>query len=169
MGLIIGKKINMLKLGYPTVSDKYNVMGATLSGSNNVAFGDVVEWDNPTGEGQFVHAYNPSAAAHSIAGFVLATNVKVPTQYPAEENVATRPGEALNLLVSGYIAVKLDANAVVANIKPMGKVYLAAATGLATTVSTSNIEIDAYFTGVYEQHGTAYFAEICVGNPVKAV
>ena len=167
MSLIINKKIDMLKLGYPTVSDKYNVMGATLSGSSNVYFGDVVEWDTPTGEGQYVKAF-AQADSHSIAGFVVATNVKTPTEYPAEEPIATRPGEALNLLVSGYIAVKLDSSAVVANIKPNTQVCLAAATGLATTVTTSNIAIDAYFTGVYEKHGSVYYAEIYVANPVKS-
>ena len=42
MGLIINNKIQELLKGFPTVSDKYNVLPAVLDGDAPVDFGDVV-------------------------------------------------------------------------------------------------------------------------------
>ena len=43
MSLIIKDKIQMMMKGFPTVSDKYNVLPAVLDGDAPVDFGDVVD------------------------------------------------------------------------------------------------------------------------------
>lgn len=163
MGLIINKKIQMLKLGYPTVSDKYNVAGATLTGSTNVGFGAPVSWDSSNGEGAYVKAFDASA---TLAGFVLATNVKVPTTYPAEDNPVYQPGEALNLVVSGYLAVKCNAQISTAAIQPFAKFSLNANGEVIAYDGSAAKQVNGYFTGVWEKHGSDVLAEIYVENPV---
>ena len=158
MGLIYGKSgIPKLMVGYPTVSDKYDVGPAVLEGSTAIYPGDVVKYGSA--EGAYVPASSLSAMT-DVAGICLATNVKVPNQYPAPAGpVAFQPGEAFGLLVRGFVAVKLDADAVLANAKEGAKVYVTSA-GKLTTVSTSNIETPWKFTGVSELHGSDKIAEI---------
>lgn len=161
MGLIIKDKIPMFIIGYPTVSDKYNVQGGVLdSNSAVVQFGDLVKFGSTTG---YYSAASTLAAATDIAGFVLATNVKLALDWPATSaGVKTLPGEAFNLLINGFLAVGLDASAVQANIKPNTQVY-ATTTGKITTVATSNFAIPgAVFTGMSELHGTQIVAEVYV-------
>ena len=165
MGLIINRKIQMLKLGYPTVSDKYNVAGATLTGATNVAFGAPVSWDSSNGGGAYVKAF---AAASTLAGFVVATNVKVPTQYPAEDNPVVRPGEALNLLVSGYLAVKCNAAISTAAIQPFAKISLNSDGEVIAYDAGAAKQVNGYFTGVWEQQGSVILAEIYLENPAAA-
>lgn len=158
MGLIYGKSgIPKLMVGYPTVSDKYDVGPAVLEGSTAVYPGDVVMFGSASG------SYKPASSLTEmaeVAGIVLATNVKVPGVYPAPLGpVAFQPGEAFGLLVRGFVAVALDANAVLADAKEGAPVYLTAA-GKITTVSTSNIATPWKFMGINELHGSEKVAEI---------
>ena len=93
----------MFIVGYPTVSDKYNVTGGLLSGSDPVKFGDLVMFD---GSGYFKKVASATAVG-DIAGFVLATNVKVAEGF-ATNVVQVNPGEAFNLLVRGFVAVAIE-------------------------------------------------------------
>ena len=99
MGLIINDKIKKFMVGYPTVSDKYNVAGAILSGSSAVKFGDPLMWDSgaQNGDGYYVKKAASTVTAANFAGFVLATNVKLADGFPGT-TVETAPGEAVNLL-----------------------------------------------------------------------
>lgn len=158
MGLIYGKTgIPKLMVGYPTVSDKYDVGPAVLEGSTAILPGDVVKHGSASG------AYVPASSLSSfadVAGIALATNVKVPTTYPAPQGpVAIQGGEAFGLLVRGFVAVELDTNAVLANAVEGAPVYLTSA-GKITTVSTNNIATPWKFMGITELHGTAKIAEI---------
>ena len=158
MGLIYGKSgIPKLMVGYPTVSDKYDVGPAVLEGDTPIYPGDVVMYGSASG------AYLPASSledASEIAGIALATNVKVPTAYPAPQGpVAYQPGEAFGLLVRGFVAVELDADADLADATEGAPVYVTAA-GKCTTVSTSNIATPWKFMGITELKGEAKVAEI---------
>ena len=163
MGLIIGKSgIPMFKVGYPTVSDKYNVTGGILAGNNAVKFGDLVKFSSTKG---YYEAITSTVTLANIAGFVLATNVKLATEWPGtDESVKVLPGEAFNLVLPGsYLAIELDASAVEANVKANAQVYAIPATGKCTTVSASNLALPGVvFTGMVERHGDALVAEIYV-------
>lgn len=158
MSLILGKDgVQKLMVGYPTVSDKYDVGPAVLEGSAAVLPGDVVMFGSASG------SYKPAAsltAMTQVAGIVLATNVKVPSEYPAPAGpVAVNPGEAFGLLVRGFVAVKLDASAVLTDAKEGAIVYITSA-GKLTTVSASNIATPWKFMGITELHGSDKVAEI---------
>lgn len=153
--MIIGKSgIPMLKKGYPTMSDKYNVIGGTLVGNEKVEFGQLVKHSDTAGY------YEAAKGNTNLAGFVLATNVKVADW---NEDIAyTYPGEAFNLLLNGYIAVELKSDVTEANIKANAKVYVTDA-GEITTEESSNKELEGcVFTGVHEKHGKKIIAEILV-------
>lgn len=159
MGLIINDKIQMLMKGFPTVSDKYNVLPAVLDGTAAVGFGDVVVYSATEG-----YYTKPTAitAATEVAGFVVATNVKVPENYPGT-TIQVNPGEAFNLLHSGYIAVALDTGAVDANIAA-GKTVAVLPTGAITTsgVATAIDLTGVTFTGTKETVDGVKLAEIHV-------
>lgn len=163
MGLIIGKSgIPMFKVGYPTVGDKYNVTGGILAGNTAVKFGDLVKFSSTKG---YYEAITSTVALTDIAGFVLATNVKLATEWPGtDESVKVLPDEAFNLVLPGsYLAIELDATAVEANVKANAQVYAIPATGKCTTVSASNLALPGVvFTGMVEKHGDALVAEIYV-------
>lgn len=112
MGLIINDKIKMFMKGYPTVSDKYNVSGGILTGSTPVKFGELVK---RTGTAGYFEAIATTVELADIAGFALATNVKLAEEWPVR-TVQINPGEAFNLLINGFIAVELDADASIANV-----------------------------------------------------
>lgn len=160
MGLIIKDKIPMFKVGYPTVSDKYNVTGGTLTGTKSVHFGDLVKFSATKG---YYEAISTTVTLADIAGFVLATNVKLANDWPATE-VAVNPGEAFNLVLPGsYLAIELDSTAVEANVKANAQVYVIPATGKCTTVSSSNLALPGVvFTGMVEKHANKLVAEILV-------
>lgn len=164
MGLIIKDKIPMFMRGYPTVSDKYDVAGGVLTGTNAVQFGDPVKFS--TTKGYFEKGTDMSEITE-LAGFVVATNVKLANEWPGQ-TVQTQPGEAFNLLVKGFIAVELANTAVVDNIAANKYVAIVLSTGALTTSGVSSaVDIpNCVFTGLYENHGTAsapkYFAEILV-------
>lgn len=158
MSLILGKDgIQKLMVGYPTVSDKYDVGPATVEGANPVYPGDVVMF------GSAEAVYKPAASIDSmrkVAGIAIATNVKTPMTYPAPQGpVPFQEGEAFGLMVRGFIAVALDANAVLADAKEGAPVYITSA-GKLTTVSTSNVDTGWKFMGITELHGSTKVAEI---------
>jgi hypothetical protein len=163
MGLIIGKTgIPMFKVGYPTVSDKYNITGGTLAGETAVNFGDLVKFSSIKG---YYEAITGAITLADIAGFVLATNVKLATEWPGtDESVKVLPGEAFNLVLPGsYLAIELDSTAVEDDVKANAQVYAIPATGKCTTVATSNLALPGVvFTGMVEKHGTKLVAEIYV-------
>ena len=160
MAMIIKDKLQMLMKGFPTVSDKYNVLPAVLDGTAPVNFGDVVVYS--TTDGYYTKPATITAAAQ-VAGFVVATNVKLPENYPGT-TIQVNPGEAFNLLHSGYIAVELDSGAVAANVAagkgvavlPSGKITTA---GVSTAIALTNVT----FTGTKETVNGKRYAEIYVG------
>ena len=160
MSLIIKDKIQMMMKGFPTVSDKYNVLPAVLDGDAPVDFGDVVVYSATAG---YFTKPTPITAATQVAGFVVATNVKVPENYPGM-TVQVNPGEAFNLLHSGYLAVALDTGAVDANVAagkkvavlPSGKITTS---GVSTAIDLTNV----IFTGTKETVNGVKLAEIYMG------
>lgn len=175
MGLIINQKISQLMKGYPTVSDKYNVQGGIAD--ETVSFGDAVAFTGTTGH------YKKYAGA-DFAGIVVSTNVKLVNVWPAGENAEaeTLKGEAFGLLMSGFIAVELDATladftnkvadsygiervvpvlttAGAAAIKEGAKLYIKA-DGTFTPVAAGATEINAKLTGIYELKGGKVIAEV---------
>ena len=163
MGLIINKSIQKMMVGYPTVSDKYNVAGGLLTGANAVQFGDLVKTSGTPG--YFEKALN-ATTVEDIAGFVLATNVKLAEGFPGTV-IQVNPGEAFNLLINGFIAVQLDTEATLAKATPNAKVYVILATGKLTTSDKAEdgkvVELPGcVFTGITEIQGTATVAEISV-------
>lgn len=157
MGLIIKNAIKKMFKGYPTVSDKYNVAGATNEGPADINFGDVVVYGSQTG---FYKKASNITAATQIAGICLATNVKSALQYPAEAEIATKTGEQFNLFLDGYIAIELDAAAT--TIVAGAAVYVTA-TGTITNVADDAFALPgAIFTGETETIGSTKLAEIRV-------
>lgn len=165
MGLIINNEIQKLMNGYPTVSDKYNVTGGTLAGSTAVKFGEPVQFSSTAG--YFESVYGGVTAATDIAGFVLATNVKLNETWPMGQ-VQVNPGEAFNLtLPDTFMAVELDSDATLASATANSAVHIILATGKLTTVdkySASTIVplSNVVFTGVTELQGTKKVAEIYI-------
>lgn len=163
MGLIINKQIRKMIVGYPTVSDKYNVAGGILEGSTAIHFGDLVQ--KGTTAGYFAPATSVSAVG-DILGFALATNVKLAQDWPGT-TVQINPGEAFNLLIGGFIAAELDSGATSSYVTANAPVYVILATGKLTTsdkASTSTIVQlpNCVFTGEKETQGTALVAEVYV-------
>lgn len=159
MGMILKNKVQQLMKGYPTVSDKYNVCGAVLEGTDAAAFGDIVTRGTTTG---YYKKATTISAATDVCGFVVATNVKLNTTWP-QGGADFQPGEAFNLLVSGYIAVPVDAGATLANIAPGKKVAVTAAAKVTTSGTASTYDLDGvYFTGVTEVVNGVRLAEIYV-------
>lgn len=160
MAMIIKDKLQMLMKGFPTVSDKYDVLPAVLDGTAPVNFGDVVVYS--TTEGYYTKPATITAAAQ-VAGFVVATNVKLPENYPGT-TIQVNPGEAFNLLHSGYLAIELDSGAVDANVAagkgvavlPSGKITTA---GVSTAIALTNVT----FTGTKETVNGKRYAEIYMG------
>lgn len=162
MGLILKDKIPMFKVGYPTVSDKYNVTGGILVGNTPAKFGELVKFSTTNG---YYEAITDAVTLDAIAGFTLATNVKVAEDWPATK-VQINPGEAFNLVLPGsYLAIELDSAAKEANIKANKSVAVILATGKLTTelvAATAPALPNVVFTGMYEKHGATLIAEVYV-------
>ncbi len=164
MSLIINKNIKQLMTGYPTISDKYDVAPAVLEGIASVKFGEPVKFGATKGYFQAIGT-NLSAAS-DVAGFALATNVKLNTIYP-EGGVEILPGEAFNLLIGGAMAVELDSAATLDSATANSAVHIILATGKLTTVDKYEAGkvvplTNVVFTGLTETQGTAKVAEILV-------
>lgn len=163
MGLIINKKITPMMVGYPTVSDKYNVSGAILAGSTAVNFGDLVKVTSTPG---YFEKATSAASVDAIAGFVLATNVKVAENWPGT-TVQVNPGEAFNLMIDGFIAVELDTGATSSYVTPNAPCYVILATGKVTTSDKASagtvVQLpNCVFTGYKDTSGSAIIAEVYV-------
>lgn len=166
MGLIIKDKLQELMKGYPTVSDKYNIAGAVLEGDYAVGFGELVQFGTTKGYFEAINASNPISAITDVAGFTLATNVKLAENWPGT-TVQINPGEAFNLVVNGFLAVELDSGATTSYITPNAGVAVIFASGKLTTsdkVSSTTIELlpNVVFTGVTEVVNGVRYAEIYV-------
>lgn len=165
MGLIIKNKIKKFQVGFPTISDKYNVAGGVLTGSTSVNFGDLVKLSSNKG---YFEAISSTITLADIGGFVVGTNVKLALAYPGTDaSVKVLPGEAFNLLVNGFIAVSLDASAVEGDIVANAPVYVILATGKLTTSTNASagtiVELPGVvFTGETETIGSTILAEIYV-------
>lgn len=156
MNLIIKNKIQELMQGYPTISDKYDVAPAVLEGATNVVVGAPVTLGTTAGRYKAC-----TTAADVVAGFVLATNVKVPMVYPAAGVQEYAAGDAFNLMFKGFIAVPLDAGATAENIANGKAVAMLAGGKLTTTGTASATDIPgAYFTGCKEVINGVTIAEI---------
>ena len=163
MGLIIKDSIPMMIVGFPTISDKYNVAGATLTGSTSVAFGDLIKYSDTAGYFEGVAA-TEVITIDKIAGIILGTNVKLADGFPAS-TVSTNPGEAFNLTLPGtYMAVELASSAVTDNIKAGNSVYVKLTGGFFTTSGDADGTEwpAAVFTGTYETHDGTLVAEIYI-------
>jgi hypothetical protein len=162
MSLIIKDKIQQLMIGYPTVSDKYNVSGGILAGTDNVYFGDLVKVSGTAG--YFEKAVSLSSVA-DIAGFVLATNVKLAEGFPGT-TPATKPGEAFNLMINGFMAVELDSGASI-------ETYDAIACVAKATTDAAVVSGKTYYTRSSSAAGEGYlndgtYAYTKVASPVDA-
>jgi hypothetical protein len=163
MSLIIKDKIKQLMRGYPTVSDKYNVEGGIVEGDTPLAFGDMVAYGSTTG---YYKKATTLTNVDEIAGFVLATNVKLEDTWgKTNDGPITNPGEAFNLFMNGFIAIALKSDATLAQIKNGAKVAVVLATAELTTAdkiaADTIVELPDYeFTGIYEQQGTTLLAEV---------
>lgn len=150
MGLIINDKIDTLMKGYPTVSDKYNVRGGTLASTSGEGhFGDLVKYN---GDGFFtvVDSANTIAKETDIAGVLLATNVKLVTDFfgGSTAEAVTRPGEAFNLMLSGYVALPLDTKVTDLTTVKEGLACHVTTDGKVTTQSSGIATTTLVFTGV---------------------
>lgn len=150
MSLILGSKIPELMQGYPTISDKYDVVPAVLDNTSAA-----VKAGTPVILGSTAGRFTAPASGATIdqyAGFVLATNVKVPNTYPAHSVDQTYvAGDAFNLMIRGFIAVPVGSAATVASIVNGAPVYVTLATGAivtATETAEGTVQLPgAYFTG----------------------
>lgn len=151
MGLIIKDKIQSLMVGYPTVSDKYDVEGGLAN--ETLRFGDLVVAES-------VGVYK-KVDATKVDGIVLATNVKLNTSYPADaEGPVTVKGEAFNVLIKGRVAVALDSDATKEAVVKGADAKLSTAHKLSTTGTAIAGNVSIKFTGFYEMQGTTIVAEV---------
>lgn len=147
MSLIINKQIPMLKKGYPTMSDKYDVAGGILTGSTPVQFGSVVVTTSTPG---YFEAPDGIADVKDVAGFVVATNVKLAENWPGTI-VQVNPNEAFNLLIKGFLAVPLAASATIGNVMANAPVAIKADGSITTSNDTTVGTLpNTVFTGLYE-------------------
>lgn len=160
MSLIINKNIPMFKQGYPTMSDKYNVTGGILTGDTAVQFGSVVVTSTTPG---YFEAPAGIADVKDVAGIVVATNVKLAENWPGTV-VQVNPGEAFNLLINGFIAVKLAASTTVGQIMANAAVAIKADGSFTTANDTKVGDLpNVVFTGLYERQADgSVLAEIYV-------
>ena len=163
--MIIKDKISMLRKGYPTVSDKYNVAGGILqSGSADVPFGELVAYGSQVG---YYKAATLVAAVGDIAGVILATNVKLSGVWPDENQAGlVKPAEAFNLMLDGYVAIELDDSVETETATAV------AAIGAITT-DTDIIAGKKYYTRATNADGIGYLNDgtnkyTLVASPVKA-
>lgn len=171
MGLILNNKIKKLQKGYPTRTAKEQVEGGVLGGDYELAPGQLVAFGSQAGEYAAVNASATITDEKDVAGIALATNVKLVTEYPGESKDATyKPGEAINLMISGYVAVALtglSASSITGTVPTEAEKAIAEAAvkaaveeGKAVTCGTngsfgaSGVILNAVYTGIYEVVGS---------------
>lgn len=158
----------MLKRGYPTVSDKYNVAGGVVdvNANNPILMGEFVKYASQPG--YYKSASEGMAAVGEIAGIALATNVKLAGVWPDDGSTPERAlaKEAFNLMVDGFIAMELDPT--VSTITQDA----VAAVGAKTT-DTDIIPGKNYYTAAANSDGAGYLNDgtlkyTLVDTPLKA-
>lgn len=147
--MILKNKVPELRLGYPTVSDKYNVAGGVLAATSAPAdFGRLLKFTETSG----VYALADTVTDVSeIAGVNCATNVKLAD--PWTDKVTVYPGEAVNIMFDGYITIQLASTlSKVEEIKAGAPVYFKTDTGDACTNGDAGaLPIPHWaFTGKYQ-------------------
>lgn len=173
MSLIIKDALPKFKKGYPTVSDKYDVAGAVLSGADPLYFGQMVKSAATKGYFAAVDATQTIAAVTDIKGICLATNVKLDEVFGGDD-VKTMPGEAFNLMIRGFMAVELAGSGKIAEVLANASVYATASGGFTTATDAAALKTgqtatpipNMVFTGEYENIGTTaapkYLVEIYI-------
>lgn len=162
MSLIINRSIKKFQVGFPTESDKYNILGGILTGDKSVEFGELIKFSDVSGYYEGI-ASDEAITIDKIAGFILGTNVKLVDWESGK--VYTNPGEAFNLTFHGtFLAVKLASSAVEANIKPNANVHVKLTGGEITTSGDADGTEwpAAVFTGEYETQDGRLVAEIYI-------
>lgn len=161
--LFIKDKLRQLQLGYPTVSDKYNVKGGMLTGKDTGEFGDILIYSGVTGYYELAKT-NGLNSVDDIAGILLATNVKLATY--GKNEVITEQNEGINVFLDGYIALKVRTNK--ANILEGKKLAIDLRNGeLRTQEDADEIEIvtlqNYILSGISEEIETGiYIVEVNV-------
>lgn len=143
MSMIINQTLPKLKKGYPTVSDKYTVRGATLnSTSADVTFGDLLEY---VGDGSFKKVTTSTTVAN-LAGVCLATNARPVDALLGDGINKYKAGEVCDLCIGGFIAVEVASTVDLATITEHAPVRLYNGT-LVVDSSTGTQIPNWYFTG----------------------
>lgn len=131
MGLILNRELPKLLKGYPTVSDKYDVAGGTLkAGSEKIEVGTVLAYTDVAG----VYAAATASDAAKVAGVACAPNVKLTDSWEGDGKTYVHAGEAVNILVRGFVAVEVDK---LDGITPNAAVNLSAAGALTAGEGTA--------------------------------
>ena len=139
MSMILNTSITKLMKGYPTISDKYDVVGGILGGTEAVEVGTLLAYDSTLG------VYVPAADdATNVAGVAVAGNVKLTDSWNGDGKTYVQPGEAVNCCIRGFVAVELDTAATPA-VNAAVKLN-AGKPSVATGTAISNF----YFTGCVE-------------------
>lgn len=157
MGMIINTKLPKFKLGYPTVSDKYNVDSGVLAGTakEGLPYGTILMFGENAGE----YVAFDGADVATIAGPMTAVNVKIADPYTGE--VKVMPGQACSRLLDGYIALVIDSDTNVTSVKPGKAVSFAVADGKVVLGVGKTTTIPGwYFTGLTDEADGNLLAEI---------
>lgn len=147
MSMILNDHIKKLMKGYPTVSDKYDVSGGILGGTEAVEVGTVLALTDASGVFVPVAADTPAA---KVAGIALSPNVKLTDIWSGDRRTLVHPGEAVNLCFNGLFAVEV-APEVAAAVKPGDAVGLdAGALVIHEEGGSDELLADWFFTGCVE-------------------
>lgn len=163
MGLIYGKKIPLLRKGYPTVSDKYNVAGGRFEGTAPLEVGSLMEYGSESG------LFKAATDASKVCGIALASNVKLTNSWNVTEvKTVIMPGEAANLCFHGYVAVKVGEHTTAEADKAITDLIVpGAACGFANgavSTNTTTVLPGFYFTGVFDIVGGEILAEVQIAE-----
>lgn len=144
--LILNGAIESLTKGYPTrVAPSDTTVPATLSkDSADGHFGDLVTFAD--GYFKVIDSTTTITKAEEIAGVLLATNVKLVTDFLGDSDPITKGGEAFNLCTIGYVALELDSSVTIDTVKAGAFAYVTAE-GKITTSSSAIATTNFVFTG----------------------
>lgn len=99
MSLIIKNKIGNVLVGTPTVSDKYDVITATV-GNTVVKSGQIVAFDNIFKEGEKPVVIEPTETSKYI-GVVMHQNIHL--EEKSKEPQEFQPGEVVGICIKGFV------------------------------------------------------------------
>lgn len=151
-------EFDALQLGMPSNSALNQIHGGMLDKSleSNVKPG------TPLVYGDVAGVYKPAKStftSDNFAGIVVADQGKMNLIY-GERSADFLPGQGVNVLTLGYITVEVDDNS---GIKEGAKVYILADGSKFTKTDSSNIAINAIFTGDVATIGGVKLAAIKLG------